>query len=415
MMEKSGSLGKRVCMGDSVDVLCKPDVLVIGAGSAGVAAGIAAARQGAEVLLVESGGILGGAGTAALVHSFCGLYELRESDAEPLKLANTGLPEELEHLLREEGIGARRRMGRVDVLLHSPQRLAAFYDRWCAAEDRLRLLLHTSVIAARVESGRVSEVTLHCRGTSMHVRPKAVVDASGDAVLAALSGHAFELAPSHKLLRPAYCVGIAGAGPELRGLELAAIIVRSIQDGSLPQEAAGAQFRQLDGGQVFLTLDLPGDEPYDSTSAVSLSAVELAGRSLVFQIIDCLRREHAAFREAWIATLPTRAGVRESRRWTGKAVLTEEDLLASRKEKNAVAMAAWPMELRETAKGPKLLFPRDLRPCGIPAGCLQARDLDNVFIAGRCISTTHRAQASTRVMGTALATGEAAGRMAAAW
>jgi flavin-dependent dehydrogenase len=247
--------------------------LVIGAGSAGVAAGIAAARQGAEVLLVESGGILGGAGTAALVHSFCGLYELRESDAEPLKLANTGLPEELEHLLREEGIGARRRMGRVDVLLHSPQRLAAFYDRWCAAEDRLRLLLHTSVIAARVESGRVSEVTLHCRGTSMHVRPKAVVDASGDAVLAALSGHAFELAPSHKLLRPAYCVGIAGAGPELRGLELAAIIVRSIQDGSLPQEAAGAQFRQLDGGQVFLTLDLPGDEPYDSTSAVSLSAV----------------------------------------------------------------------------------------------------------------------------------------------
>jgi hypothetical protein len=136
---------------------------------------------------------------------------------------------------------------------------------------------------------------------------------------------------------------------------------------------------------------------------------------LVFQIIDCLRREHAAFREAWIATLPTRAGVRESRRWTGKAVLTEEDLLASRKEEDAVAMAAWPMELRETAKGPKLLFPRDLRPCGIPAGCLQARDLDNVFIAGRCISTTHRAQASTRVMGTALATGEAAGRMAAAW
>ncbi|MFM7607219.1 MAG: FAD-dependent oxidoreductase, partial [Prosthecobacter sp.] len=286
-------------MGDSVDVLCKPDVLVIGAGSAGVAAGIAAARQGAEVLLVEGGGILGGAGTAALVHSFCGLYDLRESDAEPLKLANKGLPVELEHRLREEGIGARRRMGRVDVLLHSPQRLAAFYDRWCSAEDRLRLLLHTSVIAAKVESDRVSEVTLHCRGTSMHVRPKAVVDASGDAVLAALSGHAFELAPSHELLRPAYCVGIAGAGQELPVLELAAMIVRNIQDGSLPQEAAGAQFRQLDGGQVFLTLDLPGDQAYDSTSAVSLSAVELAGRSLVFQIFDCLRREHAAFRQAW--------------------------------------------------------------------------------------------------------------------
>ena len=392
----------------------QPDVLIIGGGSAGVAAAIAAARRGAEVLLVEGGGYLGGAGTAALVHSFCGLYELRETEAEPLKIANAGLPEELERRLREEGIGEPRRMGRVDVLMHSPQRLAAFYDRWCAAEQQLKVLLHTSVIAAQVENGRVSELTLHCRGSSMLVRPKAVVDASGDAVLASLTGHPFELAPSNELLRPAYCVGLAGAG-DLSPLEIAALIVRGIQSGSLPREAAGAQFRQIEGGAVFLTLDLPGDENYDSTSSTSLSAVEVIGRSLAFQIVDFLRGEHAAFREAWIATLPARAGVRESRRWIGKTMLTEEELLSSRRGDDDVAFATWPMELRETAKGPKLIYPRDLKPCGIPAGCLQARDLANVFIAGRCLSTTHRAQASTRVMGTALATGQAAGQMAATY
>lgn len=389
------------------------DVLIIGGGSAGVAAGIAAARAGSQVLLVESGGCLGGAGTAALVHSFCGLYELRESEAEPLRIANAGLSEELECRLIEEGIGERRRMGRVDVLMHSPQRLAAFYDRWCEAEQRLQVLLHTSVIAAAVENGRVSEVTLHCRGSSMQVKPKAVVDASGDAVLAALTGHPFELAPSHELLRPAYCAGIAGVS-EVSPLELAAVVVRAIQSGHLPREAAGAQFRAIDGWQVFLTLDLPGDENYDSTSAASLTAVEVKGRSLAFAIVDHLRGAHAAFREAWIAALPARAGVRESRRWIGKAVLTEEDLLSSRRGADDVAFATWPMELRETAKGPKLLFPRELNPCGIPAGCLQAQDLANVFVAGRCLSTTHRAQASTRVMGTALATGEAAGKLAAA-
>ncbi len=413
-MEKEAGLGKRRRMGNSVDVLCMPDVLVIGGGSAGVAAGLAAARRGVEVMMVEGGGYLGGAGTAALVHSFCGLYELRESETETLKIANAGLAEELERRLREEGIGERRRMGRVDVLMHSPQRLAAFYDRWCAAEKPLKVLLHTSVIAAKVENGRVSELTLHCRGSSMLVRPKAIVDASGDAVLAALTGHPFELTPSNELLRPAYCAGIAGAG-ELPPLEIAAVLVRGIQSGHLPCEAAGAHFRQIEGGQVFLTLDLPGDEHYDSTSAASLSAVEVSGRSLAFQIVDYLREEHAAFREAWIAALPARAGVRESRRWIGKTVLTEEDLLSSHRGEDDVAFATWPMELRETAKGPKLLFPRDLKPCGIPAGCLQARDLANVFIAGRCLSTTHRAQASTRVMGTALATGEAAGKMAASF
>lgn len=392
----------------------QPDVLIIGGGSAGVAAGLAAARRGAEVLLVEGGGYLGGAGTAALVHSFCGLYELRESEAEPLKIANVGLPEELERRLREEGIGEPRRMGRVDVLMHSPQRLSAFYDRWCAAEPRLKVLLHTSAIAAKVENGRVSELTLHCRGSSMLVRPKAIVDASGDAVLAALTEHPFELAPSNELLRPAYCVGLAGAG-ELKALEIAALIVRGIQSGQLPRDAAGAQFRQIEGGQVFLTLDLPGAENYDSTSAASLSAIEVSGRSLAFQIVEFLRGEHAAFREAWIASLPARAGVRESRRWIGKAILTEENLLSSHRGDDDVAFATWPMELRETAKGPKLIYPREWKPCGIPAGCLQARDLANVFIAGRCLSTTHRAQASTRVMGTALATGEAAGKMAASF
>jgi hypothetical protein len=89
--------------------------------------------------------------------------------------------------------------------------------------------------------------------------------------------------------------------------------------------------------------------------------------------------------------------------------LTEDDILESRSDVHAVANATWPMELRETARGPRLLYPKEAKACGIPLGALRARDLRNVFIAGRCISTTHRAQASTRVMGTALATGQAAG------
>jgi phytoene dehydrogenase-like protein len=108
------------------DATMNPDVLIIGGGSAGVAAALAAARQGADTLLVERHGFFGGAGTASLVHSFCGLYELPSSvDSACSKVANPGIPAELERELLAQGIAhGPLRMGRVDVLMHQPQRLA---------------------------------------------------------------------------------------------------------------------------------------------------------------------------------------------------------------------------------------------------------------------------------------------------
>ena len=78
-----------------------------------------------------------------------------------------------------------------------------------------------------------------------------------------------------------------------------------------------------------------------------------------------------------------------------------------------IALATWPMEFRETPRGPKLRFPEGNRPAGIPLRCLKPAGIDRLFVAGRCISADHDAQASIRVMGTCFATGEAAGRAAA--
>jgi hypothetical protein len=400
-------------MPDAQRIFSRPDVLVIGGGSAGIGAALAAARQGGEVLLVEAGGYLGGAGTASLVHSFCGLYELPAHEKAAVKMAHRGLPAELERLTRAEGIAhGPRRMGRVDVLMHSPPLLAGFFDRWCAAEPSMRVLLHTQVIAAETDGDRVISLRLHCRGRELVVEPRAVVDASGDAVLAPLCGHPFEIAASGDLLRPAYCVGLADVEP-FDALVLAGVMAQGIQKGALPTDAGGAQFRCIaEHGEAYLTLDLPGEsnyQTYDSTDPASLSEVEKRGREVVSSIVKHLRREHEPFERARVCSLPARAGIRESRRWIGEQVLTEEDILSSRQQELDVAVSTWPMEVRETARGPRLLFPREPRGCGIPLGCLRARELRNVFTAGRCISTTHRAQASTRVMGTALATGQAAG------
>jgi hypothetical protein len=79
-----------------------------------------------------------------------------------------------------------------------------------------------------------------------------------------------------------------------------------------------------------------------------------------------------------------------------------------------VALATWPIELREQATGPRLRYPRDGRPTEVPLGALRARDVGNLLVAGRCLAASHEAQASLRVIGTCLATGEAAGLAAAA-
>lgn len=395
-----------------------PDILVIGGGSAGVGAALAAARRGAEVWLVERGGYLGGAGTSSLVHSFCGLYDLIKDSETPAQVANGGIVEELERELRAQGIGhGPVRMGKVDVLLHEPQRLALFFDQWCAREPNLKVLLHTEVAACAVKDGRVAEVTLLCRGKSWQVRPRQVVDASGDAVLAELTGHPWERTPSQELQRPAYIVGLSGVGSNaLAGngpFEIAGQLAKGIKERALSTEAAGAHFRASGAaGEIFLTLDLAGDgpgRPFDATDPHSLTLIEVRGREVAFAIVDYLKTELEAFARARISVLPMRAGIRESRRWVGEAVLTEQDLLESREDELTVAKATWPMELRETARGPRLVYPYVPKGCGIPLGALRARDLRNVFIAGRCISATHRAQASIRVMGTALATGQAAG------
>ncbi|WP_395737827.1 FAD-dependent oxidoreductase [Prosthecobacter sp.] len=388
-----------------------PDVLIIGGGSAGVAAALAAARGGKETLLVERHGMLGGAGTASLVHSFCGLYDLPvTADAAP-RVANPGLPVEFERELLARGIGhGPMRMGRVDVLMHQPQKLALFLDVVCRIQQKLKVCLHTEVTGCEVAGDRILEVTLQCRGAVWKVRPRMMVDASGDAVVAALTGHPWEQTPTHELQRPAYIVGIGDVdGEALTGdgpLKIAGCLARAIKERKLPGEAAGAHFRGGVGlNEVFLTLDLPRD----AMDVEGLTLTEMQGREVTYAIVDYLRESLEGFGKARITTLPVRAGVRESRRWVGEMTVTEEDILESRRDVHAVANATWPMELRETARGPRLLYPKEAKACGISLGALRARDLKNVFVAGRCISATHRAQASTRVMGTALATGQAVG------
>jgi FAD dependent oxidoreductase len=261
---------------------------------------------------------------------------------------------------------------------------------------------------------QVSGMTSHQR-----VFAKSLVDASGDAMVATLLNIDSAMIDAPRLQRPAYVFGVHSLLPmddEMR-LRTAGLIVEGIRAGDLPTDALGLSFRPSGRlGEIFGTLDLTGGETvadYDPLDAVCMTRLEMHGRAVGSKVVTWLSEKSDFWKCAYISHWPVRAGIRESRRWIGEYILTGDDLLVGNRFEDEVALATWPMEFRETARGPKLRFPEGNRPTGIPLRCLKPLGIDKLFVAGRCISTEHEAQASIRVMGTCFATGEAAGRAAA--
>ncbi|MEP4078272.1 FAD-dependent oxidoreductase [Haloferula sp.] len=386
----------------------KVDVLVIGGGSAGLAAAVTSARAGLNTVMVERHGMAGGMGTASLVHTFCGLYFI---DGDEARHANEGLPEEIADRMQSVTGKGPVKMGRVWVLPQHPVEFARISDEMLR-ESGVKVLFHSEVIS--LEPGWRAKVA--CRGEISEIEAGVVIDASGDAVGAAMLDLGDERTSSDRLQRPAYVSGIQGVEGELASLTLSGRIVEGTRSGDLPKAALGMHFRGSGrDGEIFSTLDLSGEEEgsYDPTDPSCLSALEETGRSLTSRVLSYFKEHQEGWEKAYVSHWPARAGVRESRRYRGEIVFSGDDVLRGRRFEDEVALAVWPLELRETNRGPKLRFPDEGKAAGIPAGALRVAGMEGLFVAGRCISCDHEAQASIRVMGTCFATGQAVGRLAA--
>lgn len=395
------------------------DVMVAGGGSAGLAAALAATRAGARTLLIERSARLGGMGANALVHTFCGLFHPDVSNGP--QWLNPGIPTEIgKHLLAASGRSEPDLMGRVYVLRHDPAIFAELATRLCSDESSLTVWTNAELVSLQRHDSRWNfEVTSADGRVSGSAR--SVVDTTGAAALAAwCAPDSRMLAAGEKLYRPALVcriTGLSGALDEHAPLQLAAILVRAVRDGVLPQGALGAGFRQspMHEGEVFMTIDLQaGGADWNPLEAAAVEVVKRDAHELAHLIWRHLVASHPLFARSDRIIMPDELGVRESARWRGDHVLTGQELRECRRFEDEVALAGWPLEFRESARGPRLVYFDRPEPTGIPARSLQTREVPGMFFAGKCLSCDHEALASVRVMGTCLATGQAAGRLAAA-
>jgi hypothetical protein len=394
------------------------DVVVAGGGPAGVCAAVSAARTGARVLLVEREGGLGGNVRAAHVHSICGLYRIAKGPAaEPLQ---GGLAMEFaRRLLSSGGACGPRRFGRLDILLHEPEAFAALCDRWVAEESSITVITRARVSGGVSVDRRVKSLRVESPAGTEPVEAGAVVEATGDGNLAASAGLSSDCAAAPDLQRPAYIFGLSPVAAEAlepsARLALSAQLVTAVRNGRLGREALGVVVRPTCREDlVRVTLDLEaGGADYDPTDEEQIRRLTASAEEFALTLTDFLRREVAGYGRAELGPRPARVGIRESRRVTGRHVMTADEVLSGAVPEDTVCFSSWPLEWHEAGAAMRLVYPDDGAASGIPLRSLQARDAENIFLAGRCLSATHEAQAALRVIGTSMATGQAAGQIAA--
>jgi len=386
------------------------DVCVVGGGMSGVCAAVAAARNGAKTVLLHDRPVLGGNASSEIRMWICGAQGL---DRAPNRnLLETGIIEEI----------------RLRNMHRNPGGNWSIWDsvtyEIVQEEPNLTLMLNCTCLDAECDGNRIRSVQgwqMTCE-TRVTVRAEIFIDCSGDSILIPLTG------ADHRLGRESaaeFGEDIQPSRADKHTMGLSCLIqTRETESPKKYIPPSWANVYETDAdlnnrphdlrSHNFWWLELGGDQ--DSIHDTELIKTELVKSA--FGIWDHIknRGDHGAenWELEWIGFL---AGKRESRRYIGDHVLTQNDIRAEGHFEDVVAYGGWPMDDHHPAglnyEGDPTCFHEAPAPYGIPYRCLYSRNIGNLMCAGRNISVTHAALSSTRVMATCSVVAQAAGTAAA--
>jgi len=389
------------------------DVVVVGAGSAGSSAAISAARLGARTLLLDRFGFMGGISTAVL-DTFYAFYTPGES---PRRVVG-GIGWEVVEHLTAEGVCFERpnTYGAGTGVTYDQETLKVVWER-LATDAGVDLLLHTWATGARMDGNRVAGIRLWNKGGERWLEPGVVVDASGDADVAAFAGADYEDLKStgkvqslSTLFRLAN-VDVARAS-ETKKPELWAKMREASESGEyrLPRLEGSWHRTPFEGVVMIHMTRIPG---VDAMDPAALTAAELEGRRQVREYHRFLRDCVPGFEKSVVVGTSPSIGIRESRRVIGDYQLTRDDVLAARRFDDEIALCGAPIEDHGPGGETDWQYVPGGAVYGIPYRCLLPRGVEGLLVAGRCFSASHDAHASARSMATCMAMGQAAGTAAA--
>lgn len=388
------------------------DVVVLGGGSAGVAAAVAVARKGLQVILIERNAYLGGKATAAEVGTVCGLYKF--SKKEKSEYIVRGFAKEFADKLqaRSQSIPLHVPEG----VHYLPYNVEAFKNICLELinENKIPVYFNAVLEHVTVEQHKIKSVHIIAAGNPITIQLNALIDCSGDSVISQAAS--LPLIKSENYQAAAQVFTIQGV-TETNEFKLGMIMMKALRS-AIDNNLLGDFYDRvyivqgsLKNNSVNLKIGIPLAVTY---APGNLQELKTVAHSFVENLSQFLIKHVEAFKNAHIAHIAPEVGIRIGQRSTGKYILAEEDVLSCKKFDTGIANASWPIEIWEQNRRVNMRYFNLDDHYQIPAGCLQSNSLDNLFFAGRNISATDGAIASARVMGICLQTGYAAGCMAAA-
>jgi hypothetical protein len=399
-------------------------VVVVGSGSAGSPAAIAAARAGARTLLVEKLPFLGGNSTAVL-DTFYGFY----TPGSRARKVVGGIGDEVVAGLAALGPVVERpnTYGAGTGVTYLAEHLKLVWER-LVVEAGASVLLHGFVQDVEVEDGRVVRLTVATKAGLRTVGARVVVDASGDADICHYAGFGYELAGTEgpaQTLTTTFRMGNVDMERrrEVSRDELHDLMAAAAESGDfdLPRREGSDHITPVEGMTATVMTRIehvsvgPDGTVSNATDPDVLTAVEMEGRRQALEYARFLVDRVPGYEHASLIALGTQVGLRETRRVHGDYRVTRQDVLSARQFDDQIGLCGAPIEDHHGGAGTGTAWEYlpDGEAVGIPLSSLVVRDSTNTLVAGRCFSATHDAQASIRSMAQCMAMGQAAGTTAA--
>ena len=422
--------------GAQIPTLLRADVCVVGGGPAGTAAAVTAARNGASVVLIEQGTVLGGLQTQGLVYP-----------AMPTRIFNSDTPyiADLNKRFAMHGINVSfteepKYANGGDAREYTPELLAFIYDELCA-DYKVNVLYNATLIGANTTGGKITAAIVHTVEGLSKIEANIFIDATGDAALSRFVGVPSVRGSEHTGRNQKMSFRFEMGGVE--EMKVYKFFVKKLKDGwceSKPPEFEFAKtthtekfyYEGIQRGEVtkddvayiqaFTILGKPGTMSmncpevspflYSSTSALDRSKAIQQCRIMIRRLANFFKKNIPGFKKAYISREASMLGVRESWRIRGKYYMTGEDYFNAQKFPDAICRSAYPIDIHdESLNLEKPLANGEFYE--IPYRALITNEFSNLLVVGRCISANFAAQASVRIQPTCMSMGEAAGIAAA--
>lgn len=399
----------------------RADVVVVGSGSAGCPAAIAAARAGARTLLIERDSFLGGTSTAVL-DTFYGFYTPGKRPREVVRGIGTEVVESLGRLGRV--LFRPNTFGAGTGVTYHPDHLKVVWETM-ARDSGVTVLLYSMVQGAHVCEGHLDELLVATKAGLKRVSADSFVDCTGDADVATYAGCEVEIAGEVEPGQTAtttfrMCNVDQDRRSELTKAELVQLMSEADVSGQyrLPRHDGSDHVSSVPKMTATIMTRLDGYRTEDRgivtlTDPFFLSETEMAGRRQALEYVRFLVEKVAGYEHASLAAMSSRLGVRETRRIVGAYRMTREDVLSARQFPDQIGLCGAPIEDHRPGRTTQWHYIPEGRCVGIPYRSLIAPQVDNLLVAGRCFSASHDAHASVRSMGQCIAMGQAAGLAAA--